>query len=139
MAPLVENPNAPSPNGWTPIALAARYGHVKIVELLAPLVDNLNALIMLPQGWTPIALAAINGHDKIIEFLAPLVDNPNEPILNGRTPIALAALNGHVKIAAFLATLYIRKNRKKSFMFITGMLTLSVCIPATLSLIHNSK
>merc|ERR1711981_1393734 len=87
-------------DGWTPLHLAARYGHVRIVEFLAPLVDNPNA--PKPDGWTPLHLAARYGHVKIVEFLAPLVDNPNAPMPNGWTPLHLAARNGHVKIVKFV-------------------------------------
>ena len=60
MADKVENPNAPKPNGWTPVLLAARYGHTEIVKFLADKVENPNA--PNPDGWTPFQLAFFNGH-----------------------------------------------------------------------------
>ena len=91
---------APKPNGSTPIILAAYRGHVKIVEFLAPLVDNPNA--PKPDGWTPLHLAARYGHVKIIEFLAPLVDKPNAPKPNGWTPLQLAVEGGHSEVVITL-------------------------------------
>ena len=74
------------PDGWTPIALAARYGHVKIVKLIPPLVENPNEPIN-QNGLKiyPICLAVKNGKKGI-------------------------------EIETFLAALYIRRNRKEFFM-----------------------
>ena len=92
MAPLSNNPNAPDPRGYTPIARAAFRGDKEIIEILAPLShDDVNSPD--PKGWPPIARAAFNGNKEIVEILAPLTDNPNAPNNFGITPIQLAARN----------------------------------------------
>ena len=58
----------------TPIYWAARNGHTKIVQILAPLKDNPNAPDN--RGYTPIHWAAKNGHTEIVKILIPLTDNP---------------------------------------------------------------
>ena len=52
LAPLTQNPNAPDPDGWTPINRVARRGNSEIVRILAPLSDNPN--MSDPKGLTPI-------------------------------------------------------------------------------------
>ena len=43
MAPLIENPNALSKDGYTPICWAVQTGNTEIVNILAPLLANPNA------------------------------------------------------------------------------------------------
>ena len=74
---------------------------VKIVTLMAPLMENPNA--PNGDGNTPIHTAAENGHTEIVEILAPLTDNPNAPDHYGTTPIILAAENGNTEIVKILA------------------------------------
>ena len=64
LAPLTDIPNAPDNYGWTPIHLAAQYGHTKIVKILAPLTDNPNA--PTNNGRTPISVAK---NAEIVRFL----------------------------------------------------------------------
>ena len=82
------------PSVVTPIYLAAYVGDSKLVELLAPLLENPNASIC---GITPIQAAAENGHANVIKILAPLTKYPNKglPRPNQKvTPIYMAAENG---------------------------------------------
>ena len=74
---------------------------VKIVTLMAPLMENPNA--PNGDGNTPIHTAAEYGHTEIVEILAPLTDNPNAPDHYGTTPIILAAENGNTEIVKILA------------------------------------
>ena len=103
MAPLIDNPNAPGENGWTPIYRAAYNGNTEVVKILAPLTDNPNA----PNnyGRTPIYSAACYGFTEIVNILAPLTENPNAPDEDGNTPIFRAAQNGHTEIVKILAPL----------------------------------
>ena len=39
----VENPNAPRPDGLTPIHVAAQEGHTEVIKFLAPKVEKPNA------------------------------------------------------------------------------------------------
>ena len=81
MAPLIENPNPPNEDGFTPIYWAAKRGHTEIVKILVPLTDTPNA--PNNNGETPIYLAAQYGHTDIVKILAPLTDNLNAPYKQG--------------------------------------------------------
>ena len=83
--------------------LAAGYGHIEIVQILAPLTDNNNAPFW--GGYTPIHWAALEGYKEIVKILAPLMDNPNAPNINGETPIYIAAWFGQTEIVKTLAPL----------------------------------
>ena len=64
MGPLIENPNPPHRNGYTPIFWAACNGHTEIIKILAPLTDNPNAPDK--DGCTPIYWAASYGYTEIV-------------------------------------------------------------------------
>ena len=70
MALQVENPNAPGPDGWTPLQYAAQFGSTEIFKFLAPKVENPNA--SSPNGLTP--LATNNNHTEIVEFLSQMLE-----------------------------------------------------------------
>ena len=89
MAPLIDNPNAPTKCGTTPIHWATMCSHSEIVKILAPLTDYPNA--PNENGETPIYTAVCNWHTEIVKILAPLTDNPNAPNNIGWTPIHWAA------------------------------------------------
>ena len=74
------------------IKKAAKLGHIKTVQILAPLTDNPNT--PLKYGETPIYSAALFGQTEIVKILAPLADNPNAPNKYGNSPIHLAAQKG---------------------------------------------
>ena len=76
---------------------------MKIVKILAPLVDNPNARD--ENGYTWIHSAACKGHTEIVKILSSLTDNPNAPNRNGETPIHLAGLEGHTEIVKILSPL----------------------------------
>jgi len=64
----VENPNAPGPDGWTPLQHAAQYGSTEIFKFFAPQVKNPNA--PTPNGLTPLQIATNNNHTEIVEILS---------------------------------------------------------------------
>ena len=51
---------------WTPLHLAARYGHKEIVEYLVEKGADVNAKDK--EGWTPLHFAAQEGHTEIVEW-----------------------------------------------------------------------
>ena len=125
MASQVENPNAPNPNGSTPLKIAVQYGNTEIFTFLAPQVENPNA--PGPDGWTPIHLAARNGHTEIVKFILIVscsfmeskVDNLNAPTPNyGRTPLQMAMQNGHKNIARMIASVVYPNAKKEMFQLI---------------------
>ena len=79
----------------TPISLAARNGHTKIVKMLVPMANNSNSPEKM-KIHTPIYWAAYFGHTEIVRILAPLADNPNAPNSNGWTPIYHAKRFQHI-------------------------------------------
>ena len=42
LVPYSDNPNTPSPDGWTPIDFAKEFGYTKIIELLAPYENDID-------------------------------------------------------------------------------------------------
>ena len=113
LATLVENANAPIPSGssrflkhfaeWRPTQVAASLNWPQILNVLAPLSDNLND--PYPDnnvGLTPMFHAASRGHAEIVEVLAPLLANPNTPPVNNLTPIGIAANKGHLNVVMIL-------------------------------------
>ena len=113
LASLIDNPNAPNKNGWTPIHYASLKGHKEIVKILAPLTDNPN--VPNGSGWTPIHGATFNGHIEIVKILSPLTENPNASDGFGFTPIHHAAQNGHTEIVKILAPLKENPNALDGF------------------------
>jgi len=103
LAPLTDNPNAPTETGRTPLHQAALYGHTEIVKILAPLTNNPNPPDK--DGKTPIHMAAWEGHTEIVKFLAPLTDNLNVQNIYGSTPIQHAIEKGHTEIVKILESL----------------------------------
>ena len=120
LAPLMENANAPFPSepmagssrflkrhaGWTPIQVAAIKRRTQVLQVLAPLADNLNDtypfLINGMAPMTPIFLAAYLGHEEIVEVIAPLVVDPNREDEDGVTPLGVAIKNGHLSVVKIL-------------------------------------
>jgi len=84
LTPLSENPNAPDPDGFTPIQTAAKHGHFEVINILIPFSENPNAPD--PYGFTPIQTASSFGYSEVVRILAPLCKNPNAPDEDGRTP-----------------------------------------------------
>ena len=70
LASMKNNPNEAEEarNGLTPIAIAARDGHINIIKILAP-------ITYLPSKFTPICYAARKGHIDILKYLVPLTNN----------------------------------------------------------------
>jgi ankyrin len=94
-------PNAPAPDKWTPLQHAARNGHAKIVELLAPTVDDANA--PTPDGYTPAQLAARYGHVEVTKYFVSILDNPNDEDILGFTPVQCAIKGGHWEVVRIFA------------------------------------
>ena len=85
LAPLTENPNMMKSSGTlmcidhhghvlgeyesTPIHLAAYFGHIEIVKILAPLIYTTNS----SNAFTTIEMAERSGHSEIVKFLTQFV------------------------------------------------------------------
>ena len=55
------------PNLWTPVSLAARYGHLDILQMLYNEGGKLNQVTH--KGWSPLMLAARGKHPSVVEYL----------------------------------------------------------------------
>ena len=75
-----DNPNIPDENGETPIHVAAKEGHLDILELLLTKTNNVNDLKAQDnEGKTPLHHAAENGHHEIVKILIASIENQNVP------------------------------------------------------------
>ena len=63
-------------------------GHLEVVKILAPFLENPNANYDESHQLTPIFRAASRGHLEIIKFLAPLSDNLTTEVINDSRKIA---------------------------------------------------
>ncbi|MDP2438453.1 MAG: ankyrin repeat domain-containing protein [archaeon] len=74
--------------GWTPLHLAARYGHEGTVRELC--LGGANVHAAGPEGWTPLHLAVYNGHEGTVRELLARGADPARKTRNGDTPLHLA-------------------------------------------------
>ena len=131
LVPLMKNPNAIFPTerisglssfqkicaGRTPIQIAAYLRRPRILEVIAPLSDNLNNPYpeVDDNGFTPIYFAASQGHVEIVEVLAPLVANLNTDCnLEKLNPFGIAIKNGHLNVVKILAPVVDDLNASRS-------------------------
>ena len=107
LAPLIENPNQPCicTARYTPMHIAANYGNLEALKVLATFTGNVNVVDSF--GRTLMHFAAMSGQINSLRFLAPMMENPNVPnndndIFETLTPIDVAKSNGHNEFARIL-------------------------------------
>ncbi len=93
----VDDPiNAPSPDGATPLFLAAKGGHLECARIL--LDARANVAAATSAGFTPLFIAALRGKSQVVRLLLEqygvAVDQPAE---DGRTPLYAACESGSVE------------------------------------------
>jgi ankyrin repeat protein len=86
--------------GWTPLHLAATYGHKPAAQLLLDNKADINAKDI--NGDTPLHLAAFYGYKDVVELLLDNKAASNSKNSKGKTPLYSAAHNGHKDIADLL-------------------------------------
>lgn len=102
---LDENPllvNAVSPDGFTPLGLAAFFGREEVAsELLAQGAD-VNAVSENAMQVQPLHSAVAGNHAQLAEALVEAGANVNATQHGGFTPLMGAAQNGNAALVAFL-------------------------------------
>ncbi|XP_067669979.1 ankyrin-3-like [Haliotis asinina] len=89
--------------GRTPVMVAARMGHVSVVDLL--LRRGADVSLVNDDGDNLLHVACSGGHLEMVEYvvLRDLVEiNSREHL--GITPLMMAAKNGHIKVFDFLVS-----------------------------------
>ena len=86
--------NAYSPDGWTPLALAAFFGRATTIERLLERGADVNAKSRNAMGNLPIHAAAAGGRTEAVAALLAGGADVNAVDVRGWTPLALAAQNG---------------------------------------------
>ena len=82
--------------GYTPLHLESKKGHLNIVKCL--IVANANIEAKTNSGETPLLLACYYGHLDIVKFLIEEKANIEAKDNYGFTPLILASANGHLDI-----------------------------------------
>ncbi len=96
--------NGRSPDGWTPLHLAAFFGHRKIVELLLSRGADVSARSQNAHGNTPLHAALAGNHSFVAGLLLGAGADVNAVDANGWQPLHIAAGNNNLDaIRALLA------------------------------------
>jgi ankyrin repeat protein len=88
--------NTYSADGWTPLHLAAFFGHPKIVELLLAQNADVTARSRNPNGNTPLHAALVGNHKLVAGLLIGRGADVNAADANGWRPLHLAAANNNL-------------------------------------------
>ena len=88
--------NAYSADGWTPLHLAAFFGHAKITEMLLAQDADVTARSRNPNGNTPLHAALAGNHKLVVGLLIGRGADVNAADANGWRPLHLAAANNNL-------------------------------------------
>jgi ankyrin repeat protein len=94
--------NAFAADGFTPLGLAAFFGHVSVVRVLLDLGAQVNAVSRNSNGYTALTAAVTRDDAPIVELLLARGANAAYRYGPGYSPIHAAAANGSVGIARML-------------------------------------
>jgi ankyrin repeat protein len=92
-----------SRNGSTPLLIAAREGHVEVVETMLRYGADPND--GGDKGLTPLVLAASEGHLEVVELLLSFGADANLSLFEGRTALHEAVESAHIQVCASLIRL----------------------------------
>ena len=88
--------NAYSADGWTPLHLAAFFGHAKITEMLLAQGADVTARSRNPNGNTPLHAALAGNHKLVVGLLIGRGADVNAADAGGWCPLHLAAANNNL-------------------------------------------
>src|SRR2546425_2841642 len=91
-----------SPDGFTPVALAAYLGQKSVTEYLIEKGANVNAIAKNATGFTALTGAVANNHVEISKILVKRGANVNHRYEGGVSPLMEACLNGNLELVNFL-------------------------------------
>ena len=87
-------------NRWKISNIAAKHGHLEILEFLSQNMHN--PIVTDDLGNSTIHYAASNGHFEIVKFLTHFTFDPNIVNDEGLTPSSVARLRGYTNIEKYL-------------------------------------
>src|SRR4029434_2120946 len=96
--------NTFSPDGWTPLHLAAFFGYPEIVELLLAHDADVIAHSRNPTGNTPLHAALASNHPFVAGLLLGAGCDVNAPDAKGWRPLHIAAANNNLDAMASLVS-----------------------------------
>ena len=85
-----------STDGWTPLHLAAFFGHTKVAEHLLSHDADVTARSRNPNGNTPLHAALVGNHKFVAGLLIGRGADVNAPDAAGWRPLHLAAANNNL-------------------------------------------
>lgn len=91
-----------APDGFTPLGLAAFFGHRSVVELLLRHRADVNAISHNATGYTALTGAVARGHREIVARLLAAGANANHRYGQGYSPLHEAAASGNAEITKLL-------------------------------------
>lgn len=94
--------NSHSPDGFTPLALAAYLGQKEVTEYLILKGASVNAIAKNATGFTALTGAIANNHAEIAKTLVKRGADVNHRYEGGVSPLMEASLNGNVDLVNFL-------------------------------------
>jgi uncharacterized protein len=94
--------NSFSPDGFTPLALAAYLGQKEVVEYLILKGANVNAIAKNATGFTALTGAIANNHTEISKLLVKRGADVNHRYEGGWSPLMEASQNGNADLVSFL-------------------------------------
>ncbi|KAJ5216713.1 uncharacterized protein N7469_011578 [Penicillium citrinum] len=98
---LQEKPNVRKPCHVSPLSVAAKAGHVNILQILFQ--AGWNADLRDGDGKSPLSVAAANGQEAVVKMLLEREDiDADTADANGYTPLVEASRNGHTGIIELL-------------------------------------
>lgn len=104
------DPNVADVDGWTPLWVAAKYGHEQIIRMLLSAGVKPNQ-VANRSGSTPFHLAAMEGQYKIVELLVEAGASIEARDDDGRTPAMVAKQYHETKTWLYLRRC--KKNREE--------------------------